>query len=214
MKRWYFAADNGLSPSAPAIQSGEDKYTVDFDATTGRRNRWYTQMGGGDVVYPDRAEADKRLLTYTSAPLESETEITGHPVVTLQVASTATDGAFIVYLEDVDEGGRVTYITEGLLRAIHRKISNEPQPYKLPIPYHSFKRKDAEPLVAGQTAEITFGLYPTSVLIKKGHRIRVAIAGADKDTFVRLPAEGTPVITVARNKRHASFIDLPVVNRR
>jgi hypothetical protein len=28
---------------------------------------------------------------------------------------------------------------------------------------------------------------------------------------VRLPAEGTPVITVARDKLHASFIDLPVV---
>jgi uncharacterized protein len=213
IQRWYFAADNGLSQSAPAAQSGADKYTVDFDTTTGTKNRWYTQLGGGDVVYPDRAEVDKRLLTYTSAPLDADTEITGHPVVTLQVASTATDGAFIVYLEDVDENGRVTYITEGLLRAIHRKISSEPQPYKLPIPYHSFKRKDAQPLVAGQTAEITFGLYPTSVLIKKGHRIRVAIAGADKDTFVRAPAEGTPVITFARNKRLASFIDLPVVNR-
>jgi len=184
---------------------------VDFDATTGTKNRWYTQMGGGDVVYPDRAEADKRLLTYTSAPLEDDTEITGHPVVTLHVTSTVTDGAFIVYLEDVDESGRVTYITEGMLRAVHRKISAETQPYKLPIPYHSFKRKDAQPLGAGQTAEITFGLYPTSVLIKKGHRIRVALAGADKDTFVRLPAEGTPVISVARDKRHASFIDLPVV---
>jgi len=94
---------------------------------------------------------------------------------------------------------RDTGDTEGMLRAIHRKISSEPQPYKLPIPYHSFKRKDAQPLVVGQTGEITFGLYPTSVLIKKGHRIRVAIAGADKDTFVRLPAEGTPVISVARN---------------
>jgi hypothetical protein len=214
MRRWYFAADNGLSPTAPAAQSGEDKYTVDFDATTGTKNRWYTQMGGGDVIYPDRGEADKRLLTYTSAPLEADTEITGHPVVTMQAASTATDGAFIVYLEDVDENGRVTYITEGMLRAIHHKTSSEPQPYKLPIPYHSFKRKDAQPIVVGQTAEITFGFYPTSVLIKKGHRIRVAIAGADKDTFVRLPAEGTPVITVARNKRHASFIDLPVVNRK
>jgi len=213
-RRWYFAADNGLTPDAPASQNGEDKYTVDFDATTGTKNRWYTQMGGGDVVYPDRAEADKRLLTYTSAPLEADTEITGHPVVTLQVASTATDAAFVVYLEDVDENGRVTYITEGLLRAIHHKISNEAQPYKLPIPYHSFKRQDARPLTPGQIAEIKFGLYPTSVLIKRGHRIRIAIAGADKDTFVRAPAEGTPVITMARNKRHASFIDLPVVNRR
>jgi len=57
------------------------------------------------VVYPDRAEEDRRLLTYTSKPLEEDTEITGHPVVTLYVTSTATDGAFFVYLEDVDEAG-------------------------------------------------------------------------------------------------------------
>jgi uncharacterized protein len=73
--------------------------------------------------------------------------------------------------------------------------------------------RDAQLLTSSQITEIKFGLYPTSVLIRKGHRIRIAIAGADKDTFVRLPAEGTPVITVARNKRHASFIDLPVVSR-
>ncbi len=54
---------------------------------------------------------------------------------------------------------------------------------------------------------------PISVLIKKGHRIRVAIAGADKDTFARIPAEGTPTITVLRNKTRALFIDLPIIER-
>jgi hypothetical protein len=52
-------------------------------------------------------------------------EITGHPVVTLYVTSTAKDGAFYVYLEDVDENGKVTYVTEGQLRPLHRKVSNE-----------------------------------------------------------------------------------------
>jgi putative CocE/NonD family hydrolase len=76
------------------------------------------------VFYGDRAEADRRLLTYTSAPLTDDVEITGHPVVTLYVASTATDGAFYVYLEDVDENGRVTYVTEGQLRALHRRLTD------------------------------------------------------------------------------------------
>jgi len=130
------------------------------------------------------------------------------------VTSTATDGAFFVYLEDVDETGKVMYITEGMLRAIHRKVSTDPPPYNLLAPYHSFKRKDSMPLVPGEVAELTFGLLPTSVLIKKGHRIRIAIAGHDKDTFARIPAEGTPVITFARNKRYASFVELPLVQRR
>jgi hypothetical protein len=72
-------------------------------------------------------------------------------------------------------------------------------------------KKDAATLVPGEVAELKFGLLPTSVLIRKGHRIRVAVAGHDKSVFARIPAEGAPTISVARNKQHASFIDLPVV---
>ena len=105
-------------------KADEDRYTINFEATTGAKNRWHTQVGG-EVVYRDRAEEDKKLLTYTSDPLEADIEITGHPIVSLFVTSTHTDGAFFVYLEDVDENGKVTYLTEGELRALHRRVSNE-----------------------------------------------------------------------------------------
>jgi predicted acyl esterase len=96
---------------------------------------------------------------------------------------------------------------------MHRKISTDQPPYTVQVPYHSLKRKDALPVVPGQVIEMTFGLWPTSVLLKKNHRIRVAIAGADRDTFARLPAEGTPTIAVERNARRCSFIELPVFDR-
>ena len=210
MTRWYFDDNNSLSLNAPRVDSGEDRYTVNFEATTGAKNRWHTQVGG-EVVYPDRANEDKKLLTYTSAPLETDLEITGHPVVTLFVTSTHTDGGFYVYLEDVDENGKVTYLTEGALRGIHRRISKEQSPIKIFVPYHSFKKKDSLPLVPGEVAEIRFGLQPISALIKKNHRLRVAIAGHDKETFIRLPTEGTPTIAVQRNRRGLSSIELPIV---
>jgi len=212
-RRWYLAQDGMLSQEPPTVESGVDTYTVDFEATTGKTSRWHTPDGVTPVIYKDRAKMDRRLLTYTSPPLTKDTEITGHPIVTLYVASTATDGAFYVYLEDVDERGRVTYVTEGQLRAIHRQVSTETPPYKMLVPYHSFKKKDAKPLVPGEVAEIAFGLLPTSVLIKRGHRIRIAITGHDKDTFARIPAEGTPVWTVQRNRVCASHVDLPMRER-
>jgi hypothetical protein len=43
--------------------------------------------------------------------------------------------------------GRVTYVTEGELRAIHRKVSNDAGPYEQLTPYHSFKQADGEPVV-------------------------------------------------------------------
>lgn len=210
--RWYMGEDHTLSSKAPAARSGADSYTVDFEATTGERNRWRTQLGG-PVTYPDRAAEDARLLVYTSAPLTEDTEITGYPVINLYLASTSTDGAFFIYLEDVDERGKVTYLTEGQLRAIHRKVSGERPPYWSGVPYHSFKRKDGAPLVPGRVTQLQFGLLPTSVLVRKGRRIRVSVAGHDKSVFARVPAEGTPVITVERTKGHASFIELPVVRR-
>ena len=150
MQRYYLADGNALSQQPPTAKSGADRYAVDFEATTGLTNRWHTQMGGVPVHYPDRAEEDGRLLTYTSPPLTDDTEITGYPVVTLYVTSTATDGAFFVYLEDMAENGRVTYLVEGQLRALHRKVSTDVPPYTQFVPYHSFKKQDGMPLVPGE----------------------------------------------------------------
>jgi len=50
------------------------------------------------------------------------------PAISLQIASTSSDGQFFAYLEDVAPDGRVTYITEGQLRALHRRIGSDP-PY-------------------------------------------------------------------------------------
>jgi putative CocE/NonD family hydrolase len=209
---WYFGPRNTLSKIPPSEMSGADMFTVNYDATTGQTNRWYTQLGGQDVIYPDRKEQDKKLLTYTSELLETDTEITGHPLVTLYVSSSAQDGAFFVYFEDVDQNGKVTYITEGQLRAACRKISEREPPFIFFGPYRTFERLDASPLEPGEIAELTFDLIATSVLIKKGHRIRIAIAGADKDTFARYPLDddNVPDIRVERNKKFASKIILPM----
>ncbi|MCP4728102.1 MAG: CocE/NonD family hydrolase [bacterium] len=204
---WYFTAENTLSDSMPADIDSRDSYTIDFTTTSGLNTRW----DGHDLYTEDRMYEDEKLLVYTSETLSEDMEITGHPIVTLYVTSTHTDGAFYVYLEDIDPGGRVTYITEGILRALHRKVSGDPAPYVQLTPYHSFKEADGEQLVPGEITEVTFGLMPTSVLIRAGHRIRVAIAGHDANWFPRIPSTGDPVVTVERNMVYASKIELPVV---
>lgn len=211
-QRWYLGENGLLTPNAPTSETGMDSYKVDFEATTGTHNRWHTPDGVTPVIYKDRARADRHLLTYTSEPLVADMEITGHPVVTLYLTSTATDGAFFVYLEQVDERGKVTYLTEGALRGIHRKVSTTLL-YRIFGPYHSFKKEDAQPLIPGEVFELTFALIPTSVVIQKGQRLRVAIAGHDKDTFARIPKTEVPTINVQRNSRYASYIDLPIIEK-
>lgn len=210
-QRLYFAEHNTLSIAAPAVAVASDSYTVDFRASTGSQNRWATGFGGGDVVYPDRADEDKKLLVYTSPPLDSDLEIAGSPVLTLQMSSTTRDGAIHAYLEDVAPEGRVTYLDEGILRVLDRKeVDPRNLPYEPLGPAHSFLRTDAEPLTPGEPARIRFSLFATSVLLREGHQVRLALAGADASDFGRYPAKETPTWTLYRDARRASFVDLPL----
>ena len=135
---------------------------------------------------------------------------TGSPVLTLVMSSTTSDGAIHAYLEDVSPGGRVTYVDEGVFRVIDRKeVDPKSLPYEPLGPAHSFRRADALPLIPGEPATIRFSLFPTSVVLRKGHRIRLALAGADASLFQRIPADGTPAWTVYREAHQASFLELP-----
>ncbi|HRY73303.1 MAG TPA: CocE/NonD family hydrolase [Spirochaetia bacterium] len=209
----YFGDGGRLSAAPPEASEGSDRYRVDFSAATGESNRWRTNLGGGAVDYPDRAAEDRKLLCYTGEPLEGDLEITGVPVVTLEVSSTASDGAFFVYLEDVAPDGRVTYLTEGLLRALHRKEGAGDPGRAVLGPAHSFMRRDGEPLELGKPAELRIALQATSVLLRKGHRIRVAVAGHDASSFERVPAEGEVEIEVLRSAAFPSRVELPVKAR-
>lgn len=212
IRRLFLSANHVLSKNPPELNQGSDHYRVDPTAGTGMNNRWHTQMGH-PIFFPDRQKEDKKLLVYDTPPLESDTEITGHPVVSIYLSSSAADGQFFVYLETVDPDGRVRLLTEGQLRGLHRKVSDETPPYRMFGPYHSLKKKDAQPLVPGCVTEIVFDLFPISVLLQKGQRIRLAIAGADKDVFAPIAGCESPDIIVERNRVYASYIDLPTVEK-
>ena len=213
LRTLYFGERGLLSELAPVAASGADDYAVNFSVGTGSETRWSTQSGGEDVYYGDRASADRELLTYTSRPLEREIEITGYPLLRLQVASTHEDGAVIGYLEAVAPDGSVMMISEGQLRLVHRAQSEEVPPYPLFGPYRSFARGNARPMVPGKMEEVSFALLPTSIVIPKGYSLRLALAGHDKDSFRRLPETGDPVLTIGRNALFQSVLELPLIDR-
>ena len=206
-RRLYLAHGAQLRPTAPDRNGGSDRYQVRFDATTGFHNRWF--LDGGDVVYPDRRSENRKLLTFTTAALAHPTEVTGTVVVSLRLASTAKDGALFAYLEDVAPNGRVTYVTEGELRISSRRLAAISSPLEAGGPLHSYVRADARPLRPGRVEQLRIGMIPTSVVFEKGHRIRLAVAGADRDTFARLPAHGGARLTVFHHAGRLSWIELP-----
>jgi putative CocE/NonD family hydrolase len=184
---------------------GTLRYEVDFGAGTGDATRWSTQFGT-PPAYPDRRAADSKLLVFDSAPFNIDTELVGTPVLTLYVASKSRDPAFFAYLEDIAPDGRVTYLTEGMLRAVHRRIADPASlPYDQGPAAHSFRRADAMQVTPDEVMEVRFELFPVAGLIRSGHRLRVAIAGADRDVFRIYSGGGPDTYTISfggvRNSR-------------
>ena len=60
-------------------------------------------------------------------------------VAELFVASSESDAALFVYLSEVESDGTERYVTEGLLRALHRKESPAPVTYRATWPFRSFQ---------------------------------------------------------------------------
>lgn len=204
-----YLAEGTLQAQRPAKAEHVD-YTVDFTAGTGKNTRWSTQFGA-PPIYPDRREADAKLLVFDSAAFDADMELAGTPVIELFAAAQSNDPVFYVYLEDVAPDGRVTYITEGQLRAIHRAPADPATlPYDQGPAPHSFRRADALPVVPGETMRIEFALNPTAALIRKGHRLRIAIAGADADVFRRYPEAGPERFRVSLGADAASAVTVPL----
>lgn len=207
--RMWLSDDALLAAEPPTAAEGFDVYRVDFSAGSGSSSRWATQLGGGDVWYGDRAEEDQKLLTYTSKPVTEDTELTGTAIVSLQLSSSHEDAAIIVYLEDVDESGYVRMLTEGQLRLLHRKtIDGTDDVFG---PKRSYESDDGSLIDVGASMQVDLALLPISAVIQKGHSIRIAIAGHDKDTFLRVPQEGEAELRIYRDRERLSYIDLPTI---
>jgi putative CocE/NonD family hydrolase len=133
----------------------------------------------------------------------------GHPVVDLWLSSSQGDAAVHAYLSEVEPDGSVRYVTEGVLRALHRKES-EPEPRQnWSWPFRTFARADAAPMPKGEPQRLRFALLPTAWRFKRGSRIRLAIAGADADHYAQVPHGRPPLIALRRGGAMASSLALP-----
>jgi uncharacterized protein len=225
---FYLAGGKALSTGKGP--EGSDDYRVDFthSSSYGANDMSrYLMMFTPDGLM-ERTVKDRKCLTYETGPLAADTEVTGHPVADLWVSSNRSDGDFYAYLVDVDEHGRALYVTEGQLRAgWHRTCPDDDQARGavnvLPdLPWHGYKNGtyEKESLAGGRVINLRFDLLPTSWVFRKGHRIRVTIAGADYPDFELNPAlspSNDPakaletVISLHRSDRYPSRIELPVI---
>jgi uncharacterized protein len=177
---WSLSRNELVAGVAP---TGESIHRVDPAASTGPLNRWASQRAT-PVHYGDRRNATG-LLSFDSPPADGDTLIAGAAELCLVMSSDQPDGVVIAYLEDVAPDGRVTYLTEGELRLLHRGAAGsgcDPAPGTA----RSFNRADARPVTAGEIMHLEIPLASTAALLREGHQLRLSLAGADAGTFPAL----------------------------
>jgi len=124
-------------------------------------------------------------VTFLSAPVEDDTEITGPSALKLFVSSSTTDAdlfavlrVFTPDLKEVVFQGAIdphTPIGQGWLRASHRKL--DPKLSLAYRPYHA--HDEVQPLTPGLPVELDIEIWPTSIVLPAGHRIGLSIRGKD-----------------------------------
>jgi uncharacterized protein len=199
-----------VDAAGPQIPEGEDAYKVDFTVGTGTQTR-HERLAAENTqhYYGDWHGRDARMLCYTSEPLMADAEVSGHAIVDLWLASSEGDAAVHVYLSEVEADGTTRYVSEGVLRAIHRKESMPEPKQRWSWPFRTFARADAQPMPKDKPQQVRFAMIPTSWTFRRGSRIRLAIAGADADHYAQVPHGRPPVLTLRRGGGMASSLTLP-----
>jgi uncharacterized protein len=152
------------------------------------------------------------VLVFQTLPLDRDIEATGRLVVKLWASSNATDTDFTAKLVDVYPPSRDfpagvdLNIGDSIVRGRYRAGPGK-----------------AELLVPGRAYQFTIEMYPTSVVFKKGHRIRLDISSSNFPRFDVNPNTGEPLSdnrrwkiaenTVYLDAARPSHIVLPVIPR-
>jgi putative CocE/NonD family hydrolase len=135
------------------------------------------------------------VLSFATAPLERDLEIAGPVELRLWIASDAPDAdihAKLVDLyppsEDYPDGFAMN-LCEGLLRLRYRESWEAPRL-----------------MAQGEVYAVTIELFPTANLFRRGHRLRLDLAGSNFPHFDVNPNSGEPEGSAAHPRRATTRI--------
>jgi hypothetical protein len=193
-----------LSMEKPSGYEPADRFRYDPEDPV---PSWGAQYQSLDLCGPrDRSQIERRpdVLTYTTAPLEEDTEVTGPVSAVIFAASSAVDTDFTAALIDVEQDGKAIILCEGICRARFRNGTDSPEMMK-PAKVYEFK----------------IDMWDTSNVFKRGHRIRVEISSSNFPRYNRNLNTGKSVEsdseirvahqTVYHDAERPSHVLLPVI---
>jgi putative CocE/NonD family hydrolase len=124
-------------------------------------------------------------VSFLTPPMSHDTEVTGPLSLRLWVESSSEDMDIYVTIRNIGPDGKDVYevgqqgypvpVAKGWLRVSHRELDQDKsRPYR---PYHKHQRRLY--LRGGEVAPVDVEIWPTSMVFRCGHRIRLDIQPRD-----------------------------------
>jgi predicted acyl esterase len=170
-------------------------------------------MGGG--IKPGMG------VSLETPPLPADLEVTGPLMANIWVSSASEDMDLFLTLRNFDADGNEVLetgqqgtpvpVAKGWLRVSHRELDPELSlPYR---PYHAHKRRLY--LKPGEIVEVQVEIWPTSMVFRQGHRIRLDVQprdGVGSQGYMHYHADyNTGTNTVYAGGDRPSYLLLPVI---
>lgn len=168
------------------------------------------------------AESPRRLgVSFETAALPADTEITGPVNLVLWASSSTEDMDIFATLRNIGRDGKDVWelgqqqqpvpVAKGWLRVSHRKLDK-----KLSLPYRPYHTHDERLwLKPGRIVKVEVEVWPTCMVFAKGHRIRLDIQprdGVGAAPYTHYSADyNTGTNTIYTGGSTASYILLPVI---
>jgi predicted acyl esterase len=170
-------------------------------------------MGGG--IKPGMG------IALETPPLPQDVEVTGPLAASFWVSSATEDMDLFLTLRNFDADGNEVLetgqqgapvpVAKGWLRVSHRELDPElTLPYR---PYHKHTRRQY--LKPGEIVRVEVEIWPTSMVFRRGHRIRLDIQprdGAGSQSYMHYHADyNTGTNTIYAGGERESYLLLPVI---
>lgn len=165
--------DGSLTIEPPAGHEPPDTFYADPRRAVPTAGGAFLGPGAG-VQRQNDVELRRDVLVYSTAPLADDIEVTGPITAVVYVSTSAPHTDFTAKLVDVHENRDAYNVSDGIVRSAHHAAASP---------------ADAMPVA------VEISVWPTSMLFRRGHRIRLEIASSNFPRFDRNPNTGADVST-------------------
>ncbi len=224
-ERLYLRGDRSLSRETPA--DGERSNVTLQQPLNGICSTSTSQWTAGLLGFLPLPclNSDNRLnelplleVAYSTPPMDQDYYFNGPIQADLYISTTAGDAGVVVRVTDVSPDGRSRELTNGILTASFRQVDPSRSRYldgQMIQPWHPFTAESREAVGSGQVVHLPVEVFPTSVVIKQGHRLRITVGASDfphgLPPVTDLLDQLIGVMTIHSSAEHPSSIVLPVV---